>query len=217
MPKVKGPLFSLRASGKIGERLTFSERKTGHQARFQRKQKDRKSFEQLRNREVYFDAIGLWRKLSEEEKNYWRRQAVGRSLSGFNLFVKNYYMNTIRKLATVKNIDFKVLGTTLIYTVPTGCKLIVLGLVVRPVIWVNPDGNGEAQLQRKSDEKYILEFASSGQEEVGKYNNYWVFSSGVGPAYEVYAGDSVELKISTAETGEEVKFDVDLIGYLIEE
>jgi len=38
--KIKSPLFSQSVSGTIADALTFSNRKTGQQVRFQRKQKD---------------------------------------------------------------------------------------------------------------------------------------------------------------------------------
>jgi len=216
MPKVKGPLFSLRASGKIGERLIFSERKTGHQARFQRKQKDRKSFEQFRNREVYFDAVGLWRKLSEEEKNYWRRQAVGRSLTGFNLFVKNYYMNTIRKLATVKDIDLKTLGTTPLYTVPTGCKVVVIGVVLRTKIFETVNGDGNIFILQRSNDDVFLISDTSGLDNPDYFLFIFVEATG-GLSPVIPAGDGVDLKVESVDTGEgPLVVDADVIGYLIE-
>ena len=44
--KVTGPLHSERASGTFADILTFSNRKSGQQCRFQRKQKDANSVDQ---------------------------------------------------------------------------------------------------------------------------------------------------------------------------
>ncbi len=54
--KVKGPLQSLAASGIIGPRITFSKRKSGQQARFQRGQKDAESAAQLTQRGKFDNA-----------------------------------------------------------------------------------------------------------------------------------------------------------------
>ena len=75
MAKTSGPLLSNSAWGSIGERLTFSRRKTGQQARFQRAQKDANSADQLVQRVKYSLGLDLWRSLPDVEKGYWKTLA----------------------------------------------------------------------------------------------------------------------------------------------
>lgn len=56
MVKITQPLFSLEARGTIAKSLTFSERKTGAQVRWQKKQKDVQSVERLEQREKFLSA-----------------------------------------------------------------------------------------------------------------------------------------------------------------
>jgi hypothetical protein len=72
MPKVSGPLFSASAHGTIGERLTFSRRASGQQARFQRPQKDRITSARIPQRYKFSQGLTLWRSLSSIEKGYWK-------------------------------------------------------------------------------------------------------------------------------------------------
>jgi len=51
--KIIGPLFSQKARGTFRDFLTFSYRKTGQQARYQKKQKDSQSPDQLAQREKF--------------------------------------------------------------------------------------------------------------------------------------------------------------------
>lgn len=71
MAKLKGPLLSLSASGSVGPRLTFSKRKSGSQARFQRAQKDYENAARKTQRDSYRLGIELWNYLPAAEKAYW--------------------------------------------------------------------------------------------------------------------------------------------------
>jgi len=211
--------MSEEASGLIGGRLVFSKRKSGRQARFQRAQKDAKSFEQIVNRDVYKDAIAEWQLLSQAEKNYWDNLAKGRDLTGWNLFVKDYYMNTIKKLATVENIDFMALGDTVLYTVPVGMKVIVTGFNVRTKTIDATAGDGQGMIKRGSDDRKIWSFDAAEIDEVGTCLFFSIITMLPGHNYGwqaiVPAGDTVEIEIITADTGTGLTVDVDLIGYLI--
>lgn len=72
MAKVHGPLFSNTASGSVGPVLTFSERKTCHQCRFQRKQKDVISVLRTAQRFKFSQGLILWQSLPQEEKDLWK-------------------------------------------------------------------------------------------------------------------------------------------------
>lgn len=216
MAKVRGPLMSLTASGLVGSRLVFSQRKTGQQVRFQRSNIDANTFDQKTNRAVYQDSVAEWNLLSVAEKNVWKNLAKGRSLTGFNLFIKDYYMNTIRKLATVENIDFKVLGKTQLYTVPTGAKAIIFGIVIRTTAFEDIGGDGIARLIRRSDEDQYLNFSSSVLGEVDYFTNVFPLLDPGGGGFIVSAADGFDFEVTTADTGTALVVDVDLIGYLIE-
>lgn len=43
--------------------------------------------EQQRNRHSFGEAVKLWQKLSPAEKNRYNRMAIGRALSGYNIFI----------------------------------------------------------------------------------------------------------------------------------
>lgn len=216
MAKVSGPAISIKASGLIGERLVFSQRKSGQQARIQKAQIYTPNFTQSRNRDVYKDAVDEWNLLSTAEKDVWKGLAVGQHLTGYNLFMQDYYMNTIRKLATVENIDFKALGDTLIYIVPTGMRFVPTALVVRVKSSDAPNADGAAVLKRTSDNITLHTFSSSELGVVDYFTQYAITVIGVVGVPFVSAGDSLKIEITGADTGTALTFDVDLIGYLIE-
>jgi hypothetical protein len=69
MAKIKGPLLSLTARGSFGPRLTFSERTSGQQARYQRAQKDRNSPDQQTQRDYFLLAAGWWGEMTTTEQD----------------------------------------------------------------------------------------------------------------------------------------------------
>ena len=71
MAKIKGPLFSVKAHGAIGPRITFSDRITGPQARFQRKQVDHNTTGQQAERAHFTEAKTAWKTLSAADKLAW--------------------------------------------------------------------------------------------------------------------------------------------------
>jgi hypothetical protein len=60
MAKLKGPLLSLSASGTIADLLTFSERKSGSQVRFQKKQEDVITSGRTAQRQKFTTARDSW-------------------------------------------------------------------------------------------------------------------------------------------------------------
>jgi len=72
MAKLKSPLFSLSASGKVGEVLTFSERSGTHQVRYQRGQKDYENAARKAARDPFRWGIVLWNSMPKVEKDYWK-------------------------------------------------------------------------------------------------------------------------------------------------
>lgn len=72
MAKIKGPLLSLAASGSMGPRLTFSQRSSGQQARFQKAQTDYINDARQQQRSYFSTAEGWWHELTPAEKEEWR-------------------------------------------------------------------------------------------------------------------------------------------------
>ncbi len=71
MAKIKGPLFSLSASGSIDSRLTFSQRSSGQQARFQKAQVDVITPGRVTQRGYFDEAVGKWNSLSDANRQDW--------------------------------------------------------------------------------------------------------------------------------------------------
>lgn len=88
MVKIKGPLFSESASGSVTPCMTFSNRKSGQQVRFQKKQKDVISTKRTAQRAVYSNIKDMWNSLRFSEKEVYNKRAKGSVLSGYNLFLK---------------------------------------------------------------------------------------------------------------------------------
>jgi len=91
MAKTSGPLLSNKASGSVSPALTFSERKTGSQVRFQRKQKLIKStYGQADQKSLYRLIYARWLSFSDEQREAYNQEAKEKRLkmSGWNLFLK---------------------------------------------------------------------------------------------------------------------------------
>ena len=71
MARLLGPLFSENAHGSLGKRLTFSQRSSGNQARFQRANHDTNSSSQQTQRSFFLLAIAAWNSLADSEKELW--------------------------------------------------------------------------------------------------------------------------------------------------
>lgn len=69
MAKLNGPLLSLQAHGSIGPRLTYSERKSGSQVRFQRAQKDYVNLARSIQRGYFQTSAGWWSEMTAAEKS----------------------------------------------------------------------------------------------------------------------------------------------------
>jgi hypothetical protein len=88
MAKIRNPLNSISASGSIGERLTFSQRKSGQQARFQKKQSDKITTKRITERALYSSAVLGWNGLDTMLKENWKSAAYSRHMTGYNFYVK---------------------------------------------------------------------------------------------------------------------------------
>lgn len=95
MAKIKGPLYSVRASGMIGERLTFSHRASGQQARFQKKQTDIITVDRQAVRDIYTLGVAAWNILSISEKGVYKTDAISMKMTGYNYFMKRYILSQV--------------------------------------------------------------------------------------------------------------------------
>jgi hypothetical protein len=87
MVKIGSPLMSMSASGKIGERLVFSKRASGQQARFQKAQKDKITLPRSSKRFLYSLASITWKYLSQVQKDVYIALAKNEKMTGYNYFM----------------------------------------------------------------------------------------------------------------------------------
>ena len=69
MAKVNGPLFSIAAHGTLGSAITFSQRKSSNQVRFQKIQKDFVSNARALQRIKFRIASQIYSNLTQEQKD----------------------------------------------------------------------------------------------------------------------------------------------------
>lgn len=88
MAKVILPLMSKDVSGIIGKSIVFTKAKKENIAKGYKLPKYTRKEKQDKVRKVYVDGVIVWHTLSEDEKQYYINLAVGKPLSGFNVFIK---------------------------------------------------------------------------------------------------------------------------------
>jgi len=90
MAKVKGPLFSFEASGKIGDALVYSKWKGAYYVRQHFIPANPQSDAQVYVRGCMANANTEWDAKDEEGKAAYDTLAEGTGMSGFNLYVQEY-------------------------------------------------------------------------------------------------------------------------------
>lgn len=110
MPKVKGPLFSVSASGKIGDGITYQRHNIGHNVHSRKYRKKQYKEKQLFLRGWFKKAFYVWRNnvtgfgfyisayckgLTDDQKNIWIRSAVIRRMTGINYFMQNWIKRSV--------------------------------------------------------------------------------------------------------------------------
>ena len=101
MAKIESPLLSDSASGSVGPCLTFSQKKSGQQVRFQKKQKDVASDPRLLQRAKFLDASLSCRffgyggafygiVFAGVDKAFYDEKAAGKPLTGYNVCIEDY-------------------------------------------------------------------------------------------------------------------------------
>ena len=95
MTRVKGPLFSLTASGQFDDKFQF--RTTGGKTIVTRPQltSPPRSAAQAAQSVRFANAVGGWKALGLIERDLWRNAAIGTGLSGYQLYLSEYQTQTI--------------------------------------------------------------------------------------------------------------------------
>lgn len=84
MATTKGPLFSLEASGSIGNALTYGRRGKTNTVKTKTNPANPRSLPQIRTRAAIAYATALWNSLTNTEKAAWAAYGEGRQISGYN-------------------------------------------------------------------------------------------------------------------------------------
>jgi len=71
MAKIKSPLLGHSASGSVGTELTYSQRQSGSQVRFQKKQADVTTVDRTTQRDYFIEAYEKWNSLTDEQQQQW--------------------------------------------------------------------------------------------------------------------------------------------------
>ena len=92
MAKVKGPLLSLGASGSVGKSMTFGKWKGINTVRIASTPANPNTAAQQAQRSTFQLAVASWKAQDAADQLTWtnRAKALGLSMSGFNLYVREY-------------------------------------------------------------------------------------------------------------------------------
>ena len=89
MAKVTGPLFSMSASGTIGDAVTYGSWMGIPWARVWFKPQNPQTAKQVNVRDALIIALAYWKALPEAEQEKWNVIASGTGMSGYNKMMKN--------------------------------------------------------------------------------------------------------------------------------
>lgn len=92
MAKLKGPLFSIDARGKLGNSLVFSSNKGIKRASRHYEPTNPRTLIQQDNRSIFSYAISSWQSLTEGQKEDYNQSAANLKLkmSGYNYYIQTY-------------------------------------------------------------------------------------------------------------------------------
>ncbi|MCX6703972.1 MAG: hypothetical protein NTZ07_00820 [Candidatus Woesebacteria bacterium] len=117
MPKITGPLFSLSASGKIGEGIAYSTGRNGSNVKQRYKTKSKNSPSQLVSRLWWQKGYYVFRNtlsgygyfissycngLNQDQRDIWERHGIGQSLGPINYFLKLWLKKSGRGEAQIQ-------------------------------------------------------------------------------------------------------------------
>ena len=90
MPKVRGPLFSISASGKLGDVLVYQGGIGGPRVYAHGKKRDPQTSAQLSQRSFFQSAVSYWHALNEDEREFYWVLGHQHGMTGFNYFLSHY-------------------------------------------------------------------------------------------------------------------------------
>ena len=96
MARIKGPLFSMDATGPLGPLLSFGRSKQGVTGRRKNGPRGIATELQVARREAYRAAVDAWNELNTEEKAVFAAAAAALRMSGYNLFIREYLATPIQ-------------------------------------------------------------------------------------------------------------------------
>jgi len=98
MAKVKGPLFSVQSSGKLGKSIIYRNCRGTSFVTGYHKPTGKKQSRQHVMREAMRVARQLWRDLPEETKQHFNVEAqIKCQLPGYNLYIQQYLTGTLER------------------------------------------------------------------------------------------------------------------------
>jgi len=95
MARVRGPLFSIEAFGKLCNALCFQRRRGAATVYGYKVPKVPNTAQQLDQQASVRGAIECWQGLPGASKVWWKMRAVGMATTGYNLFVKEYLLGML--------------------------------------------------------------------------------------------------------------------------
>lgn len=122
----------------------------------------------------------------------------------------NSLRGSVRRIARISGIDALVVGTTAMYTVPTGRTLVVTGVVPRVTVGTAVTVDGSVSLGTSGSFDQIVPTAVTNQ--MRAVNDEYALPVSA-KAVIVPAGGTVTFRRVTGGTGTTLTIDVDLLGY----
>lgn len=97
MAKVRGPLYSLSASGQIGQAMVFAQWKGIPWVREQFIPQNPKTAGQVAQRLIFTQGVDRWHYVSASQKTGWQTgiERKGYTMSGFNYFMSEYIKSMV--------------------------------------------------------------------------------------------------------------------------
>jgi len=99
MARGTGPLFSLEATGSIGDALTYGKRGRANVIKRKSKPANPRTLAQIQSRAAIAATSALWRNITSSEQESWRTIAESREITLFNAFASYASANRANNLA----------------------------------------------------------------------------------------------------------------------
>jgi hypothetical protein len=94
MAVIRGPLFSVSASGSIGKAITYQRDIKGFACRRMPIPPNRKTVAQLAQRERHVAGLRAWQSLIQTQRNIWNAYTDNDNNKGYHAFMSQYIRRT---------------------------------------------------------------------------------------------------------------------------